>query len=175
VLTGVARDHLIILLMGDLEADFFRTHLGDFPGRSFRQAQSVAELRRRLRSAPAQVRIISFCSRVIVPPDVIAKYAGQCFNFHPGPPDFPGFRPSRAAAMKGVSTFGVTFHTMVEEVDAGPIHEVRRFPVPDGVSRSDLDALTFHALVRLAREMAPRLANPAATFPASSERWGGSA
>jgi hypothetical protein len=82
----VASDHLIILLMDDPEAVLFRASIGAFPGRKFRQAQTVGELRRHLRAAPDPARIVSFCSRVIVPPDVIGRYSGQCFNFHPVPP-----------------------------------------------------------------------------------------
>jgi hypothetical protein len=168
----VAGDHLIVLLMGDPEAAFFRASIGTFPGRKFRQAQTVGALRRHLSTGPERVRIISFCSRVIVPPDLIAKYAGQCFNFHPGPPEYPGFRPSRFAVEEGVSEFGVTFHTMVEDVDAGPIHEVRRFTVPPGTSRAELDALTFAELAKLAHALAPRLGNLHCRFALSGEQWG---
>lgn len=156
--------------MGDPEAAFFWACLGAFPGRKFRRATTLGALRRHLVAARGPVRIISFCSPVIVPPDVIARYPGQCFNFHPGPPELPGFRPSRYAAARHVRTFGVTFHSMVAEVDAGPIHAVRRFAVPAGATRSELDVLTYATLVELARSLAEPLGNMPHRFAPSGDQ-----
>jgi methionyl-tRNA formyltransferase len=164
-------DHLIILLMDVPEANFFRACIGAFPGRRFRRAGSLRDLRRHLRSSPAGVRIISFCSPVIVPPDILSRLPHQCFNFHPGPPEFPGFRPSRLAVAQGAQTFGVTFHTMVEEVDAGTIHAVRRVTVPSGTTRADLDVLTYAALAELAHSLAGPLGNMRHRFGPSGHQW----
>lgn len=154
------------------EAKFFRACIGAFPGRRFRRATSLRDLRRHLKSAPPAVRIISFCSPIIVPLDVLLTYPGQCFNFHPGPPEFPGFRPSRLAVASNARSFGVTFHTMVEQVDAGPIHGVRRFVIPMGTTRPDLDVLTYGALAELAHDLADRLGNMRHGFTASGDQWG---
>ena len=39
-------------------------------------------------------RLLSFCSPVIVPGEVLAALPGPAYNFHPGPPDRPGRYPS---------------------------------------------------------------------------------
>ena len=111
-------------MMGLPEAAFFR----ECPGRRFRPVDTVGGLKRTLARYPESVRIISFCSHVIVPPDIVARYPNQCFNFHPGPPEIPGFRPSRHAAKSAIASFGVTFHAMTAQVDAGPHHTGQALP-----------------------------------------------
>jgi hypothetical protein len=70
-----------------------------------------------------------------------------------------------------VSTFGVTFHSMVEEVDAGPIHAVRRFEIPYGSTRTELDVATYSVLVELARGLAGPLGNMRHRFALSGDQW----
>ena len=43
-------------------------------------------------------RLISFCSPVIVPADILKALPGPSYNFHPGPPDRPGRSPPSAAS-----------------------------------------------------------------------------
>ena len=39
------------------------------------------------------------------------------------------FRPAAFVAAERASSFGLTFHSMIEDVYAGPIHSPRRFPL----------------------------------------------
>lgn len=72
--------------------------------------------------------IISYLSRWILPGEMLraARYA---INFHPGPPEYPGYGCNNFAIYEGAAQFGVTCHQMVAAVDAGPIIQVDRFPV----------------------------------------------
>ena len=46
------------------------------------------------RDGLANARLLSFCSPVIVPADLLKAFPGPSYNFHPGPPDRPGRFPS---------------------------------------------------------------------------------
>jgi len=72
--------------------------------------------------------IISYLSRWIVPPEVL-KRARLAINFHPGPPEYPGYGCNNFAIFEGAMDYGVTCHHMVPRVDAGAIIAVNRFPV----------------------------------------------
>jgi len=72
--------------------------------------------------------IISYLSRWILPPEVL-KSAALAINFHPGPPEYPGYGCNNFAILEDAKDYGVTCHHMNQSVDSGPIIAVRRFPV----------------------------------------------
>jgi methionyl-tRNA formyltransferase len=109
----------------------------------------------------ARARLIGFATPVIVPPRVLDALGGGAFNFHPGPPNYPGLVPAQLAIYEGAATFGVTAHRMVAEVDAGPIIATTSFDVTPGTSLHDLEATAYRALARLFWELSPRLAQDA--------------
>ena len=75
-----------------------------------------------------RARLIAFVTPEIVSAHVLAKLGYGAINFHPGPPDYPGWAPSHFALYERATEFGATVHVMVEQVDAGPIIDVARFP-----------------------------------------------
>lgn len=91
--------------------------------------------------------IVSFRSRWIVPPEVLAKARIAALNFHPGPPEYRGFAVASFALYDGVTTFGVTAHQMTADVDAGPILDVRRFPVLPADDLTSVLARTYTTLL----------------------------
>lgn len=64
----------------------------------------------------------------IVPKSILQKSA-LSVNVHAGPPEFPGRDPHHWAVYHAAAEYGVTAHIMEEQVDAGAIVEVLRFPV----------------------------------------------
>ena len=94
------------------------------------------------------------------------------FNFHPGPPEYPGWAPSHFALYHRETIFGVTAHVMVERVDAGPIVGVTRFPIPPGTSVLSLEGLAYAHLAQLFWSMAGQFATDAAPPPALPLQWG---
>ena len=66
---------------------------------------------------------------MIVPAEILNALPSPAYNFHPGPPDYPGIFPSVYALYDGAAAFGVTLNEMIREVDAGPIIAVERFAV----------------------------------------------
>ena len=71
--------------------------------------------------------LISYRSRWIVPPEVLRATRNMAINFHPGPPEYPGYAPACWALYHNAATFGVTCHQMTEQVDAGTILAVSTF------------------------------------------------
>jgi methionyl-tRNA formyltransferase len=81
-----------------------------------------------LRALPYFGRLlICYQTGVIIPPDILEVTAA--YNFHGGPPEYPGRDPHHWAIYDGAREFGVTCHRMSAKVDAGDILFVRRFPI----------------------------------------------
>ena len=119
-----------------------------------------------------RARLIAFVTPEIVSKSILEKLGYGAINFHPGPPDYPGWAPSHFALYERAKEFGATVHLMVEKVDAGPIIDVARFPVPPGISVLGLEGLAYAHLAHLFWRMAKSLAtdpNPPPTLPV---KWG---
>src|SRR5689334_4198993 len=52
------------------------------------------ELDRAMATADAGTRIVAFAAKVIVPAAYLSRLSGPAYNFHPGPPEYPGIYPS---------------------------------------------------------------------------------
>jgi methionyl-tRNA formyltransferase len=118
-------------------------------------------------------RLISFCSAVVVPTQVLAALGAPSYNFHPGPPEYPGRYPSVFALYDGAERFGVTVHEMAAKVDAGPIVSAEWFPIPKDCALEKLEELAFSALVAKFRSLAFHLATVERPLPRMPYRWSG--
>ena len=78
----------------------------------------------------AGTRLISMLTDVIVPENILSGLDGPAYNFHPGPPEYPGSHAASFAVYYDADGFGVTLHEMAAQVDSGPIIEVRRYDMP---------------------------------------------
>ena len=125
-------------------------------------------------SAPPnwRARLIAFATDVIVPRRILDRLGFGAYNFHPGPPSYPGWGPAHFAIYDGAATFGVTAHVMVDRVDAWPIVGVDMFCIPPGATVARLEQLAFAALARSFWNLAPALTQdaPLATQPIA---WSG--
>src|SRR6185295_19884723 len=65
-------------------------------------------------------RLVSFTSGVIVSGGMLRQLGHGAYNFHPGPPQYPGWAPAHFALYDNARTFGATAHAMVARVDSGP-------------------------------------------------------
>lgn len=118
-------------------------------------------------------RLIAFCTSVIVPGALLETFEGLAYNFHPGPPTYPGRHPASFAIYEGAPRFGVTLHEMVRRVDSGPIAGVEWFDMPPKARLSELEGLSFEAAVRLFQRHGPALATSLSPLPRAHERWSG--
>jgi len=116
-------------------------------------------------------RLIGFATPVVVPPAVLDALGFGAYNFHPGPPSYPGWAPGRRALRDGATEFGATAHAMREQVDAGPIVGTEMFPVRCGITATELDDETWIAMARLFRRLAFLLAAQPAALPELASAW----
>lgn len=117
-------------------------------------------------------RLIAFATPVIVPAPILSALGYGAFNFHPGPPAYPGWAPAHFALYDGATEFGTTFHAMAEKVDAGAILDARFFSVANGTTVIELEQLAYSCLVRQFMDWAHLLANqPAPLAPRQPAHW----
>lgn len=121
----------------------------------------------------ARARLIAFVTPEIVSGDDLARLGYGAFNFHPGPPAYPGWAPSHFALYERAVEFGATVHVMAERVDAGPIIAVARFKIPSGISALGLEGLAYAHLAQLFWRMAKSLATDPDPPPTLAIPWGG--
>ena len=101
-----------------------------------------------------------------------ARLSLGAYNFHPGPPEYPGIFPSVFALYAGEKNFGVTLHEMAAVVDSGPIVAVERFAIKPEWDRLALDTATFTALTHLLARCAGHLNDTNTPLAHASETWG---
>lgn len=117
-------------------------------------------------------RLIAFATPVIVPAPVLLALGYGAFNFHPGPPTYPGWAPAHFALYDGATEFGTTFHAMAEKVDTGTILDARFFSIANGTTVIELEKLAYSCLVRQFVDWADLLANqPAPLTPRQAASW----
>jgi methionyl-tRNA formyltransferase len=119
-----------------------------------------------------RARLIAFVTPVIVPAEILDRLGYGAFNFHPGPPSYPGWAPAHFALYHRATEFGATVHIMVEQVDAGPIIDVAQFPVPADASVFGLEGLAYAHLALLFWRLAKSLATDPLSPPALPIKWG---
>jgi methionyl-tRNA formyltransferase len=118
-----------------------------------------------------RARLIAFVTSVIVPGSFLSRLGYGAYNFHPGPPEYPGWAPAHFALYDGASAFGVTAHAMVEKVDAGPIIGVDRFRIADTDNVAKLEGRAYAHLARMFWSLSKALATQAEPFPALPVEW----
>jgi methionyl-tRNA formyltransferase len=136
-------------------------------------ASGLDELRGIEASLLGRARLVAFASTAIVPADVLAGLGYGAYNFHPGPPNYPGWAPAHFALYDGAEQYGVTFHAMAERVDSGTIFDVVSFPVPQACTLLGLGERTYVHLLRLFAVWAEQLATEPALAPRHTVPWSG--
>lgn len=120
-----------------------------------------------------RARLLSFASSVIVPRRILDAIGYGAFNFHPGPPNYPGWAPAYFAARDRVTIFGVTAHVMHERVDSGPIIALDMFEIPAAISGERLEAMAYAHMTRQFFKLAKRLATSRHAPPLLPAQWCG--
>lgn len=117
-------------------------------------------------------RLVAFCSSVVVPMHILNRLAGPAYNFHPGPPEYPGKHPVAFALYDSATIFGATLHEMGLPVDSGPITGTLQFPVPPGSPYLWLMARTHQAALHLFLQSVVALARSLAPLNRLPASWG---
>lgn len=150
----------IVLLTGLESQQFALTELlkAHNPALSFRCVVTAEELAAIEPEVLREARLLAFTTSVIVPGSILAALGHGAYNFHPGPPQYPGWAPAHFAFYDGARTFGATAHVMTVRVDSGPIVGVESFIVPDKIDVRGLEQVAYvrlaHLFWRMSRDLA---------------------
>jgi methionyl-tRNA formyltransferase len=164
----------IILLTGAIEQPIFTAVLrAHNPRLAIVPVVTLAELNALEPGLLARARLIAYTTGIIVPAKVLDRLGYGGYNFHPGPPNCPGWAPAHFAFHRRAAEFGATAHAMVARVDEGPIVGVEMFPIPPDASVAMLEGMAYARLSYLFWSLAQPLAcchEPLAQLPV---RWSG--
>lgn len=166
-----------ILLLADADElpDLSRIFWAAMPDARIQGVSSRAELDAATIAPADDLRLVAFCTDVIVPDTVLDRLPGPAYNVHPGPPWVRGVYPSVFALYEGIERFGATLHELTREVDAGPIVAVDEAPIPGGMDRLALETLARKLVTGLLTRMVPALVNTDGPLPCTDVRWSGPA
>ena len=114
--------------------------------------------------------IISYLSRWILPVNILEKAHIAAINFHPAPPEYPGFGCINFALNDEAEVYGVTCHYMSGCVDAGNIIAAHRFSVLSSDTVSTLLSRTYEYQLQLFYRIAVYIHNGEKP-PISNEKW----
>lgn len=163
----------IVLLTGPAEQSILASVLGGHnPNLTVIPIGTAAELAALEPALLRRARLVAFTTLVIVPQATLTQLGYGAYNFHPGPPQYPGLAPAQFALYDNAAEFGATMHKMVARVDAGPIVDTAHFPIPADISIFSLEGLAYAHLARLFWQHAYALATIAMPLPEIPTRWG---
>ena len=164
---------IVILLAGVAERSVLRSLLlGHNPGLTVMAVETRDDLMAFSLDQLQRARLVAFVTPEIVPASILAQLGYGAFNFHPGPPSYPGWAPAHFALYDRATEFGATAHVMIEQVDAGPIVDVAHFAIPADISVVALEGLAYAHLAQLFWRMAKALATDPAPPPPLPIQWG---
>jgi methionyl-tRNA formyltransferase len=143
------------------------------PALSFRFACTLDELIAIEPQVLRDARLVAFTTGVIVPESFLQGLGHGAYNFHPGPPNYPGWAPAHFAIYDGVRNFGATMHEMAARVDSGPINGIESFPIPEAASVRDLEQIAYIRLAQLFWRKARELACNNEALPQLPISWSG--
>jgi methionyl-tRNA formyltransferase len=165
----------IILLTGNTQqhralAALLREHNPDL---SFHCALTLDELTGLESDVLRHARLVSFTSGNIVPGAVLRQLGHGAYNFHPGPPQYPGWAPAHFALYDDARSFGATAHAMELRVDSGPIVGVESFAIPENIGVRELEQLAFERLAHLFWRLSREIACEPGALPILPVAWSG--
>jgi hypothetical protein len=164
----------IILLSGALEPPIFASVLcAHNPRLTVIPVGTLADLNALSPDVLARARLIAFVTSVIVPAGVLDRLGYGAYNFHPGPPNYPGWAPAHFAFYQRATEFGATAHAMAARVDEGPIVGVQMFRIPPDACVASIEGMAYARLCYLFWSLARPLAACSEPLPRLPLRWSG--
>ena len=118
-------------------------------------------------------RLVSFGSRFYVKSEILKLIGYNSYNFHPGPPSYPGWAPFNFALYDAAPTHGVTLHEMTSDIDTGVIVGCKNFAIPKDCDVQQLMDLTTAAMYDLFAEFIDDFTNKQSPLTAIDLCWSG--
>jgi methionyl-tRNA formyltransferase len=101
-----------------------KTNAAGIPVFEHRRGESLPD------NLPEAERAVCWLYSQIFPTDILNRYPGGMLNMHGGSiPDYRGASVLQWAIVNGEAELGVTWHSLVEAVDAGPIWAESQIPI----------------------------------------------
>ena len=166
----------VVLLTGEVEGPHFRTMLKSFnPDLIVIHVQSLEELKKAFLSPSknGERRLIAFSTPIIVPKNILNELSIKSYNFHSGPPTYPGSHPASFAIYEGAKYFGATAHVLEEKVDCGAIVGVEWFLIQENTRFMELEIRAYELLLKLFTDFAPHFATSEESLPELEVHWSG--
>ncbi len=99
------------------------------------RGQSIAE------GAPPAAAAVSWLYSQVFPADLLARYPRGILNMHGGRiPEYRGANVLQWAIVNGETTLTVTWHQVVQDLDAGPIWAEEEIPIPPDATAAEVRA-----------------------------------
>jgi methionyl-tRNA formyltransferase len=118
-------------------------------------------------------RLISFGSIFYVRQEILSLFEFDCYNFHPGPPNYPGWAPFSFAIYDEASTYGVTVHKMNSKIDTGNIIKYKKFNIPNEFNVENLMDITTSYMYELYNELILDFISNQKSLSCIDEKWCG--
>lgn len=167
----------VVLLTGEVEGPHFRAILQNArPGLAVHHAETLESMAMICAQPPkggGLRRLVAFSTGIIVPTEILEGLGTPAYNFHPGPPTYPGSHAASFAIYEGAEHFGATVHEMAAKVDSGPIVAVEWFVMPENVRFMDLELQTYKVLLKMFADLAPQIADSDKPLPRIDVQWSG--
>jgi methionyl-tRNA formyltransferase len=167
--------HILLLADADELPGLSRIFWDAAPDARIQGVSSRDELDLATAAPGPDLRLVAFCTDVIVPGAVLGRLPGPAYNVHPGPPWVRGIYPSVFALYEGLDRFGATLHELTTEIDAGPIVAVDEAAIAPAMDRLALETLARDLVTRLLARMARDLLTVEGPLPHLDARWSGPA
>lgn len=126
--------------------------------REWATQHGIAHRTERIGSVPECDYILSVANLAVLPSSLLNQAQKAAINFHDGPlPAFAGLNAPVWALLGGAETYGVTWHLMTEEPDAGEILEQETFAIDPEETSLSLNTRCFEAGLRSFERLIGRL------------------
>ena len=97
--------------------------------------------------------LISFLNRLYINSNTRKKIKINSFNFHPGPPEYPGYGCYNFALLDKANSYGSTIHIMNNKFDNGEILNIKRFKISyKKINLDKLIAMTHKNIIKQAKK-----------------------
>lgn len=162
----------ILLMCDKVERPFLTDSLlAHAPALDIRQVPDAAALAAIDPAILPNARLISFNADPMIPAAILEAFGHGGYNFHPGPPAYPGWMPAAFAAYEGATEFGATAHAISARDDGGQIVAVDTFAVEPFTERIELARRAYLAMLGIFRRLAPALATRPGILPPIQVQW----